>query len=251
VRIVKENQQAKGIHLLPNTEREISQDSKRKIASKRHSHSYKHRERDKSEQQKKASKQGALTTCQAQRERWVRITKEGQEARGTHSLSSTERGISQDRKRSQQARGTHCLLNIEEETSQDRKRKPESKRHSHTVKHRERDKWEQQKKPASKGHSHSVKKRVRDKWGQKNKASKWEAFTPCQTHGERQVRIAKEAQKARGTHILSSIKRETSEDSESKQASKGHSQAVKHRERQVRIVKESQQARSTHSLSST
>jgi len=47
----------------------------------------------------KASKQVPLTNCQVQREGQIMTPKESHQARGTHTLSSTEQGMSKNTKR--------------------------------------------------------------------------------------------------------------------------------------------------------
>jgi hypothetical protein len=52
------------------------------------------------------------------------------------------------------------------------------------------------------------------------------------------VRTLKESQQLKGTHFLLSTEGETSEDTERKPATEGHSHTVEQRERQVRTLKE-------------
>src|SRR6266850_1462317 len=70
-------------------------------------------------QAEKASEQGALTCCQAQRKGQVRTWKEGKCTRCTHFLLSTEEQQHWQVRTGQeckQAMGTHSLLNAEEVT---------------------------------------------------------------------------------------------------------------------------------------
>jgi hypothetical protein len=95
VRTPKVSHPARGTHVLSSTERGAGQDSERWPASERHSPTVECRVRNCSEQRKKASQRGALTSCRAQSEGLVRTAKEGQPARGTHVLLSAERGANQ------------------------------------------------------------------------------------------------------------------------------------------------------------
>src|SRR6266850_2159102 len=121
-------------------------------------------------------------------------------------------------------------------------------------------------------HSHPEEYRGRDKSGHGNKQSKQGALTFWRVQRERQVRTQKQTEQARGTHILESAEGETSQDTETNRASKGHSQTGEcrgrdksghrykpskqggltnwrsQRERQVRTQKQTEQARGTHHL---
>ena len=68
------------------------------------------------------TEQGALTPWRQQREGQVRIWKESDQVRGTHSLKMAERQV-RTQKESDQARGTHKLEMAEGGTSQDMERK--------------------------------------------------------------------------------------------------------------------------------
>jgi hypothetical protein len=116
VRTPKESQAARGTHVLSSAEQGIGQDSERKPASEGHSRTVERRARDWLGRRNKASHRRALTVCRAQSEGLVRTAKASQLARGTHILSSAERG-----------------------TCQDSEREPSSEGHSRTVKHRARD----------------------------------------------------------------------------------------------------------------
>ena len=71
-------------------------------------------------------------------------------------------------------------------------------------------------------------------------------------HREGQVRILKETECARGTHILSSAQGGSSQDTEKNRAHEGHLLSVKHTRRvKVRTLKETERARGTHQLSGT
>jgi hypothetical protein len=62
----------------------------------------------------------------------VRTQKEVQRAGGTHFLSNTEGGTSEDTER-KSARGTHQLWSVEGGTSENTERKPASNGYSPTV----------------------------------------------------------------------------------------------------------------------
>jgi hypothetical protein len=69
--------------------------AKTSLASEGHSRTIKHGARRSSGQRNNTSKRGALTSCRAKSEGVVRTTKY-QRVRGTHGLSSAERGYHQD-----------------------------------------------------------------------------------------------------------------------------------------------------------
>jgi hypothetical protein len=118
-----ESQQARGTHSLSSAKRGTGQDSERNTAKRElgssappsplrepldclylrissgHLLSVERRAKGWSGQRRKVRKQGALTFCRAQREGLVRTAKETQQARGTHCLSSAERGTGQDSER--------------------------------------------------------------------------------------------------------------------------------------------------------
>jgi len=131
-------------------------------------------------------------------------------------------------KQTEKARGTHILESAEGETSQD----TETNR-------------------ASKGHSPTGECRGRDKSGHRNKLSKQGALTFWRVQRERQVRTQKQTEQARGTHILESAEGETSQDTETNRASKGHSPTgeCRGRDKSGHRNKPSKQ-RGTHSLES-
>ena len=99
VRAQKGSNQTRNTHKLETTEGGTSQDMERKQPSKGHLLSGDHRGRDKSGYGKKVTKQGALTSWRPQREGQVRIWKESNQMRSTHSLEMTEGGTSQDMER--------------------------------------------------------------------------------------------------------------------------------------------------------
>jgi hypothetical protein len=112
-----------GTYDLLSTERDTIQTSERKPVSRGHSLAVECRAGDWSGRGKKARKQRELTFCRTQSDGLVRTVKESQPMRGTHSLSSIERGTSQDSKESQQVRGTHKLSSTERGSGQDSNRK--------------------------------------------------------------------------------------------------------------------------------
>jgi hypothetical protein len=100
----------------------------------------------------------------------------------------TERQV-RTRKDFEQARGTHLLQSADRGTSQDTERIQASKGHSRTGERRERHKSGHGMNPTERG-AHTY----------------WRAQT------EVQVRTRDESDRARGTHVLKSADRETSQD---------------------------------------
>src|SRR6267142_268650 len=100
-------------------------------------------------------------------------------------------------------------------------------------------------------HSHPEEYRGRDKSGHGNKQSMQGAPTFWRVQRERQVRTQKQTEQARGTHQLESAEGETSQDTETNRASKGHSPTgeCRGRDKSGHRNKPSKQ-RGTHSLES-
>jgi hypothetical protein len=103
------------------------QNSERKPEDEGHSRPVESKGGHQSGQQRGSNEQEALTLYRAKREQ-VRKMKEGQRARGTHQLSSTE-GNFKTIKQSQRG-DTHVLLSTDGGTSQYSKTKPGSDGHS-------------------------------------------------------------------------------------------------------------------------
>jgi len=129
-----------------------------------------------------------------------------------------------------------------------------------------------ERKQPSKAHSLPGDSRGRDKLGHRKKVTKQGALTSWRWQSEGQVRTRKESDQARHTHFLETAEGGTSQDTETKQPSKVHSQTGdgrgrdksghgnkatkqgaltdwrRQREGQVRTRKERNQARHTHFL---
>jgi hypothetical protein len=174
------------------------------------------------------SERGALTPWGTQTEGQVRTRNESEQARGTHTLESADRGTSQDTERIR----------------------------------------------ASEGHSLSGERRPRDKSGHGMNPTNRGALTLWRAQTAGQVRTRKESEQTRGTHILESADRGTSQDTRRIRASDGHSLSGERRPRdksghgknpserraltnwraqtegQVRTRKESERPRGTHFLES-
>ena len=108
VRTWKESDQARHTHFLETAEGGICQDTEGKRLSKAHSLSGDRRGRDLSENRKKATERGALTSWRPKRDRFVRTWKESDRARHTHFLETAEGGACQDTK-GKQPTETHSL----------------------------------------------------------------------------------------------------------------------------------------------
>jgi hypothetical protein len=268
----------RGAHPLSSAERGAVQDSKRKPASEGHSRPVERRVRDWSGQRKKASQRGALTFCRTHSEELVRTEKKASQRRALTFCRVQSKGLVRTTKETRLARGTHILSSAERGTAQDSARKSASEEHSRPVQRRARD-WsgqqnnanqrggltfcraqsdglvrtatesqpargthplsgaergtgqDSERKPASDGHSRTVEHRARSWSGQRKKASQRGAFTFCRAQNEGLVRTAKESQPASGTHFLWSTERGTGQDSERKLTREGHSPTVEHRTR--------------------
>ena len=132
---------------------------------------------------------GALTNCRAQRRARVRTAKEIQRAGVTHVLPNADRG-----------------------TCQHMKRNPASQGHSRTAataSGRGRDTSRQRMKDRGRGALTSCRVQRRD--AQPRKASKRGALTSCQAKTEGQVSTARESERARNVHQLSTEWKDGSE----------------------------------------
>jgi hypothetical protein len=94
----------------------------------------------------RTSEREALTSCCTQRKVHVRKTKEIEQARGTHELSSMEGGTIRSPKETERARGTYSLSRVEGGISHEIERSRASVEDSRTIKRRGRDESGQQKK---------------------------------------------------------------------------------------------------------
>ena len=128
-----------------------------------------------------------------------------------HGKSPTERGALtswrrhregqvRTQKESYRARGTHQLETTSGGISQDTERIRPSKGHSHPRDDIGRDKSEHRMRPTERG-----------------------TLTPWRRHRDRQVRTQKQSHRVRGTHILETASRGTSQDTERVAPSEGHS----------------------------
>jgi hypothetical protein len=158
-----------------------------------------------------------------QKEGLIRTAKESQPTRGTHQLSSPDRGIGQDSERKPvseehsppvepRAKGkSGQQMKVSEQraltgsiaegrTSQDNERKLVSERHSLSA---SREGPVSERKPVSKGHSHPDEHKRKDSSGRRKKASKSGTLTSCRAQRGRGIRTANEGQRVRGAHQLS------------------------------------------------
>jgi hypothetical protein len=126
--------------------------------------------------------------------------KKSKRAKGTHVLESADRWISEDAEREGARGGTHVLESAERRTSEDTNGKRASERGVLTS-------WIAQ-----------IDGQVRTR-----KASERGALTVWIAQIDGQVRTRKASEGVRGTHELDSADRRTSEDTERKQTSEGHS----------------------------
>jgi hypothetical protein len=86
-----------------------------------------------------------------------------------------------------------------------------------------------ERKPASEGYSPTVEAEGATSENTRRKPVR--VFTNCRGQREGQMRVPKESQRARGTHILSKAEGGTSEHTERKTASEGYPQTVEGRVR--------------------
>ena len=221
----------RGTHILETTEGRTCQDVEGKQPSKEHSLPGDHRGRDLSGHGKKVTKQGALTSWRPQREELVRIQKEINQARGTHSLETTEGGTCQDTERRQPSKGhlhtrdhrgrdlsghrkkatkqgaltcwrpqREGLVRIQKESNQERGTHCLETTEGGTCQDTER-------KQPSKGHSPTGDHRGRDLSAYEKKATK------------------------RGTHFLKTTEGRTCQNTEREQPSKGYSHPGEYRQK--------------------
>jgi hypothetical protein len=185
---------------------------------------------------RKYCKPSALTSWRAQTERQVRTRNECELMRGTHELESPDRETSQTQKECETARGTHVLQspdgdksgheghksvrgthfleNQDGETSQGTDRMRTSERHSPTGSPDIETSQDTGRMRASEGHSHPREPRRRGKSRYRKDASQRRALTNCRVQVGRHVRTRKECETGRGTHVLESPDRGTSQDRE-------------------------------------
>ena len=159
---------------------------------------------------KKATERGAPTNWRSHWEGQVGTRKEGSQ--------TTQRG-------------THILETVEEGTIQERQEKNPNDRHSQTADRRCRDKSGHGRKRPNKGYSHPGGHREKDESGCGKTATERRALTSWRPWRGRQVKTQKESYRERRTHILETAPRGTSQYTEIKRPSEGHSRTGNHRGR--------------------
>jgi hypothetical protein len=232
LRALKESDRARGAHFLKTAEEGTHQESERKRLTEGHSPTGDHRGGDNSGHGKKATERWALTNWRPRREGEVRVWKElesGQE-KGTHELEATRkryvrtikkaidqgtltdwrpwRGATQDMKRKQPSEGHSRTGHHKGGISKDTERKHQTEGYSLPGHRRGRDNsgYGRRKKATEKGYSQTGHRRGKDNSGNGKKAIEKGALTNWTPQGERQVRIQKESNQARGTYQLASGK---------------------------------------------
>ena len=148
---------------------------------------------------RKTTEQGTLTSWRWPREGLVRTQKKADRARRTYMLETGREGFVRIHKVTDQARRTHQLETAEWETCQDTERNRTSEAHSHPGDDRGTGLSGHRKKPTEQG-----------------------ALTNWRQQSERLVRIRKETDRARPTHVLETAEGGTCHDTERTRPSKAH-----------------------------
>jgi hypothetical protein len=163
------------------------QDIKKKSASKAHSQTVKCQGQQ-SRQQKKASKGGALTVCQAMEEGLITTANESQQAKETHSLSRKRGQQVRTAEESQRATNTHILLKAELVRIAN---KCQQERYTYALLSAEGVTSKVQEQTSEQEHSRSVEWRERVGSGKQKKASERRALTSCRARRDDHFKTAK------------------------------------------------------------
>jgi hypothetical protein len=179
--------------------------------------------------QKKPSKRVALTSCRVHREGRVKTLKETNGARAlTHCRVQREGQVS-TLKETERVRGTHYLSSTEGGTSQETERSQVSEGHSHTVEGRERGKSGLGKTPNERGELTDCRAPRERRVRTPKETERTRGTHRLSSEREVQIKKPKKTEQVRGTHFLSSKERESQDRKETE--SKGHSHAVEQKGR--------------------